>query len=140
MVQPAPRGPLPSTTQEVPASSTQIMWRNPGSDEIAQDYDLRLVITGGVEAYKLADELAAADEESFSATPVASLRHPWRRRRWSIEGPAILSQAGVKVAFFGPGASRRASPIGRLVGTNPKFPAWAFRNGVPEVEAYGWQP
>ena len=54
---------------------------------------------------------------------------------WSIQGPAILSRAGVKVAFFGPGASRRASPIGRLAGEPILNSAWAFRKGVPEVEA-----
>ncbi|MYH21359.1 MAG: amidohydrolase family protein [Acidobacteria bacterium] len=52
-----------------------------------------------------------------------------------MEGPAILNRAGVKVAFFGPGASRRASPIGRLGGEPILNAAWAFRNGVPEVDA-----
>ncbi|MYI23365.1 MAG: amidohydrolase family protein, partial [Gammaproteobacteria bacterium] len=41
----------------------------------------------------------------------------------------------VKVAFYGPGASRRASPIGRLGGEPILNSAWAFRNGVPEVDA-----
>ena len=103
---------------------------------IAQDYDLRLVITGGVEAYKLADELAAADVGVIlgnSGSYASDIRGGGDG--WSIEGPAILSQAGVKVAFFGPGASRRASPIGRLGGEPILNSAWAFRNGVPEVEA-----
>ena len=39
------------------------------------------------------------------------------------------------MAFFGPGASRRASPIGRLGGEPILNSAWAFRNGVPEDEA-----
>ena len=39
------------------------------------------------------------------------------------------------MAFFGPGASRRASPIGRLGGEPILNAAWAFRNGVPEVDA-----
>ena len=54
---------------------------------------------------------------------------------WSLEGPASLSRAGVKVAFFGPGGSRRASPIGRLGGEPALNAAWAFRNGTDEVEA-----
>ena len=54
---------------------------------------------------------------------------------WSVEGPAILSSAGVKVAFYGPGASRRASPIGRLAGEPILNSAWAFRNGTTELEA-----
>ena len=103
---------------------------------IAQDYDLRLVITGGVEAYKLADELAAADVGVIlgnSGSYASDIRGGGEG--WSIEGPAILSRAGVKVAFFGPGASRRASPIGRLGGEPILNSAWAFRNGVTEVEA-----
>ena len=103
---------------------------------IAQDYDLRLVITGGVEAYKLADELAAADVGVIlgnSGSYASDIRGGGEG--WSIEGPAILSRAGVKVAFFGPGASRRASPIGRLGGEPILNSAWAFRNGVAEVEA-----
>ncbi len=103
---------------------------------IAQDYGLRLVVTGGVEAYRLADELAAADVGVIlgnSGTFASNIRGGGDG--WSIEGPAILSRAGVKVAFFGPGASRRASPIGRLGGEPILNSAWAFRNGVPEVEA-----
>ena len=38
-------------------------------------------------------------------------------------------------AFFGAGASRRAMPNGRLSGEPVLNSAWAFRNGVPEVEA-----
>ena len=103
---------------------------------IAEDYDLRLVVTGGVEAYKLASELAAADVGIIlgnSGTFASNIRGGGDG--WSIDGPAILSRAGVKVAFFGPGASRRASPIGRLGGEPILNSAWAFRNGVPEVEA-----
>ena len=103
---------------------------------IAQDYDLRLVITGGVEAYKLVDELAAADAGVIlgnSGSYASDIRGGGDG--WSIEGPAILSRAGIKVAFFGPGASRRASPIGRLGGEPILNSAWAFRNGVGEVEA-----
>jgi imidazolonepropionase-like amidohydrolase len=103
---------------------------------LAEDYGLRLVITGGVEAYKLAGELAAADAGVIlgnSGSFASDIRGGGDG--WSIEGPAILSQAGVKVAFFGPGASRRASPIGRLGGEPILNSAWAFRNGVSEVEA-----
>lgn len=103
---------------------------------IAQDYGLRLVVTGGVEAHKLADELAAAEVGVIlgnSGSFASDIRGGGDG--WSIEGPAILSRAGVKVAFFGPGASRRASPIGRLGGEPILNSAWAFRNGVPEVEA-----
>jgi imidazolonepropionase-like amidohydrolase len=103
---------------------------------IARDYGLRLVITGAVEAHKLADEIVAADAGVIlgnSGSFASDIRGGGDG--WSSKGPAILSQAGVKVAFFGPGASRRASPIGRLGGEPILNSAWAFRNGVPEIEA-----
>ena len=103
---------------------------------IARDYDLRLVVTGGVEAHRLAAELARADAGVIlgnSGSYASDIRGGGEG--WSVEGPAILSRAGVKVAFYGPGASRRASPIGRLGGEPILNSAWAFRNGVPEVNA-----
>ena len=103
---------------------------------LAEDYGLRLVITGGVEAHRLADRLAAADVGVIlgnSGSYASDIRGGGEG--WSVEGPAILNRAGVKVAFFGPGASRRASPIGRLGGEPILNAAWAFRNGVPEVDA-----
>ena len=103
---------------------------------LADDYGLRLVITGGVEAHRLADRLAAAGAGVIlgnSGSYASDIRGGGEG--WSMEGPAILNRAGVKVAFFGPGASRRASPIGRLGGEPILNAAWAFRNGVPEVDA-----
>ena len=103
---------------------------------LAEDYGLRLVITGGVEAHRLADRLAAAGAGVIlgnSGSYASDIRGGGEG--WSVEGPAILNRAGVKVAFFGPGASRRASPIGRLGGEPILNSAWAFRNGVPEVDA-----
>ncbi len=103
---------------------------------IAADYGLRLVVTGGVEAHRLADRLAAAGVGVIlgnSGSYASDIRGGGEG--WSVEGPAILNRAGVKVAFYGPGASRRASPIGRLGGEPILNSAWAFRNGVPEVDA-----
>ena len=103
---------------------------------IAADYGLRLVVTGGVEAHQLADRLAAADVGVIlgnSGSYASDIRGGGEG--WSVQGPAILNRAGVKVAFYGPGASRRASPIGRLGGEPILNSAWAFRNGVPEVDA-----
>ena len=103
---------------------------------LAEDYGLRLVITGGVEAHRLAGRLAAAGAGVIlgnSGSYASDIRGGGEG--WSVEGPAILNRAGVKVAFYGPGASRRASPIGRLGGEPILNAAWAFRNGVPEVDA-----
>ena len=103
---------------------------------LAEDYGLRLVITGGVEAHRLAGRLAEAGAGVIlgnSGSYASDIRGGGEG--WSVEGPAILNRAGVKVAFYGPGASRRASPIGRLGGEPILNSAWAFRNGVPEVDA-----
>ncbi len=103
---------------------------------IAEDYDLRLIVSGGVEAHVIAEELASAGAGVIlgnSGSYGSEIRGGGEG--WSVQGPAILSRAGVKVAFFGPGASRRASPTGRLGGEPVLNSAWAFRNGVPEVEA-----
>ena len=103
---------------------------------IAEDHGLRLVVTGGVEAHRLADRLASANVGVIlgnSGSYASDIRGGGEG--WSVEGPAILNRAGVKVAFYGPGASRRASPIGRLGGEPILNSAWAFRNGVPEVDA-----
>jgi imidazolonepropionase-like amidohydrolase len=128
---------LPLLRQEVPALiHADRVAEIREAMSIARDYGLRLVVTGGVEAHKLTDELAAADVGVIlgnSGSYASDIRGGGDG--WSAEGPAILSRAGVKVAFFGPGASRRASPIGRLGGEPILNSAWAFRNGVPEVEA-----
>ena len=103
---------------------------------IAGAYGLRLVVTGGVEAHRAAEALAAADVQVIlgnSGSFASDIRGGGEG--WSVEGPAILSRAGVKVSFYGPGASRRASPTGRLAGEPILNSAWAFRNGVPEMEA-----
>ncbi len=104
--------------------------------DLAADYGLRLVVSGGIEAHRLADRLARAGAGVIlgnSGTFASALRGAGEG--WSVEAPAILNRAGVVVAFFGPGASRRAAPMGRLGGEPILNAAWAFRNGTPEVDA-----
>ena len=128
---------LPVLRREVPA----VVHADRASEirsaiSLASLYDLRLVVTGGVEAHRFAEELAALGAGVIlgnSGSYASDIRGGGEG--WSVEGPAILSRAGVKVAFYGPGASRRASPIGRLGGEPILNSAWAFRNGVPEIEA-----
>lgn len=104
--------------------------------EIAEDFNLSLVVAGGVEAHKIAEELAAAEiAVILGNSGAASSEIRGGGDGWSVQGPAILSRAGVKVAFFGPGGSRRASPIGRLGGEPALNAVWAFRNGTTEVDA-----
>ena len=107
-----------------------------GAISIAADFDLRLIVSGGSQAWQVADELAEATEGVILGdSGVYSSEIRGGGDGWSVQGPAILNSAGVKVAFFGPGASRRAMPNGRLSGEPVLNSAWAFRNGVPEVEA-----
>jgi hypothetical protein len=104
--------------------------------KIASDYELRLIVSGAVEAHRLADDLARADVGVIlgdSASGLESIRGGGDGYR--IEAPAILSRKGVKVAFFGPSGSRRGMPTGRLGGEPALNAAWAFRNGASEEDA-----
>ena len=103
---------------------------------LAADFNLRPIISGGVEAYKVADKLAKAKAAvilGMSATDMEAVRGGGRE--YTDQSPLFLSRAGVKVSFFGFSGARRGSPKGRL-GADPALnAAWAFRNGVPEDEA-----
>ncbi len=77
---------------------------------IAADYDLRLIVSGAVEAYRIAEELAAADVSVIlgdSASRLEDIRGGGEG--YSAQAPAILHRHGVRVSFFGPSASRRGS-------------------------------
>ena len=104
--------------------------------QIARDFNLRLIISGGVQAHRIADELAAAKVAVIlgdCGTYGSDIRGGGEG--YTVQSPAILSKKGVKVGFFGPGASRRATPTGHLDGEPPLNVAWAFRNGTTEKEA-----
>jgi imidazolonepropionase-like amidohydrolase len=97
---------------------------------------LRLVVSGGREAHRVAADLARAKVPVIlgdSATDLENIRGGGLG--FSDEGPAILSRAGVKVSFFGGSGSRRGMTTGRLGGEPALNAAWVFRNGVPEEEA-----
>ncbi len=104
--------------------------------KIASDYEMRLIVSGAVQAHRLADELARAEVGVIlgdSASRLEDIRGGGEDYR--IDAPALLSQKGVKVAFFGPSGSRRGMPTGRLGGEPALNAAWAFRNGASEQEA-----
>lgn len=103
---------------------------------LAADYRLRLIVSGGTESYKLAADLARAGAGVIlgnSEVYTSDLRGDGEGYRYDT--PAVLTRAGVKVAFFGEGASRRAMPTGRLAGEPALNAAWAYRNGAPELDA-----
>jgi imidazolonepropionase-like amidohydrolase len=103
---------------------------------IAADYDLRLIISGAVAAHRLAEELAEAGIGVILGDSASNLENiRGGGRSYNILSPLLLSTKGVKVSFFGPSASRRGMPTGRLGGEPALNAAWVFRNGVPEQEA-----
>jgi imidazolonepropionase-like amidohydrolase len=104
--------------------------------QIAANYGVRLIVSGAVQAYRLADELAQAGVGVIlgdSASRLEDIRGGGNG--FNTRSPALLSGKGVKVSFFGPSASRRGMPTGRLGGEPALNAAWVFRNGTTEQEA-----
>ena len=65
---------------------------------LAQEYGIRTIIGGGVEAWMLADELAASNIPVILA-PTANLPSNFDRLNASLKSAPILAAAGVKIAF-----------------------------------------
>jgi len=106
--------------------------------KLASEYNLKPIVSGGIEAWKLVDELGRAKVPVIlgdSATNMEGVRGAGRRAGFNDQSPLILSRAGVKVGFFGYSGARRGQPTGRLGGEPALNAMWAFRNGVPEAEA-----
>ena len=103
---------------------------------LAADYRLRLIVSGAVQAHELAEELGRAGAGVIlgdSASRLEDIRGGGEG--FSLQAAAILNRHGVDVSFFGPSASRRGMPTGRLGGEPALNAAWVFRNGVPEADA-----
>ncbi len=105
--------------------------------DLARDFHLRFIVSGAVQAHRLSKELAAAGVEGIILGDAGTYTSDIRGGGddYNMQSAAILSRAGLKVGFFGPGASRRATPTGRLDGETVLNAAWAFRNGATEEEA-----
>lgn len=65
---------------------------------LVEEYGVRAIISGGAEAWMLADELAAA-RIPVLVHPGANLPSNFDRLNANAEAPAILSNAGVTIAF-----------------------------------------
>lgn len=65
---------------------------------LTEEYGVRAIISGGAEAWMLADELAAADIPVL-VHPSANLPSNFDRLNANAEAPAILANAGVTIAF-----------------------------------------
>ena len=66
--------------------------------DLAETYGLDLIISGGAEAYRVADELAAADVPVI-INPMSNLPYSFEELGATLEAAALLEEAGVKVAF-----------------------------------------
>jgi imidazolonepropionase-like amidohydrolase len=103
--------------------------------KLAEDFSLRLIISGGVQAYQLAGDLARADVGVILGTGYQHETIRGGGQGYNDESPALLSRAGVRVSFLGASGSRRIMPTGALGGEPALNAAWAFRNGTTEQEA-----
>jgi imidazolonepropionase-like amidohydrolase len=72
---------------------------------LAAEYDLDLIVLGGVEAWMVADELAAIDA-SVVLDSLANLPGSFEQLNARLDAVSVLSQAGVRFAFGGDGASQ----------------------------------
>ena len=102
---------------------------------LSEEFNLRLIVSGGVQAYRLASDLARANVSVILGTGYALESIRGGGQGYNDESPALLSRAGVKVSFLGPSGSRRIMPTGVLGGEPALNAAWAFRNGTPEQDA-----
>jgi len=66
--------------------------------QLASDYDLKLVIVGGREAWLVADKLAAAGVAAV-INPLENTPASFESMASSLKNAAILHEAGVKIAF-----------------------------------------
>jgi imidazolonepropionase-like amidohydrolase len=103
--------------------------------KLSEDFNLRLIVSGGVQAYRLAGDLARANVGVILGTGPTHETIRGGGQGYNDESPALLSRAGVKVSFLGASGSRRIMPTGALGGEPALNAAWAFRNGTPEQEA-----
>ena len=127
----------PALRREVPAiihAHTEAEIRK--AMRLAEEFGLRLIVSGAVQAHRLAPELARAGVGVIlgdTASRLEAIRGGGEG--YDVRAPAILTEAGVTVSFYGPSGSRRGMPTGRLGGEPALNAAWAFRHGVSEEDA-----
>lgn len=66
--------------------------------DLADEFSLNLVLMGGAEAYRVAEELAAADIPVIM-NPMINLPYLYEQMGATLLAPGLLEEAGVKVAF-----------------------------------------
>jgi len=119
-LEPVIEGEMPLIIQAHRASDIRAAMR------LATDYDLRLVISGGAEAWRVAEELAAVDVPVL-IDPLENLPGNFERLGATLENAARLHEAGVRFAF-GTGDSHNARNITQAAGN-------AVAHGLPHEVA-----
>ncbi len=103
---------------------------------LANEFNLRLIISGAVQAHLIANELSKNNISVILGDTASNLEAiRGGGEGYDMYAPLKLQSAGVNVAFYGPSGSRRGMPTGRLGGEPALNAAWVFRNGVSEAEA-----
>jgi len=105
---------------------------------LADEYKLRIAISGGIDALKVADELKARDIPvilGLSGSGWTAFEGIRGGQGFDEQRPAKLARAGIKVAMFGPGGHRGNLPHGRIGGEPILNAAWCFKNGMSEADA-----
>lgn len=119
-LQPVIEGELPLILQAHRASDIRAALR------LATDYDLRLVISGGAEAWKVAEELAALNVPVL-IDPLQNLPGSFESLGATLENASRLHEAGVSFAFA-TGDSHNARNITQAAGN-------AVAHGLPHEAA-----
>lgn len=94
---------------------------------IAKEFDIRVTLEHCTEGHKIADIIADAGVPAIVG-PTISSRSKYELKDRSMETPAILHQAGVKVALM---TDHPVIPVQYL----PLSAGLAIRHGLPEMEA-----
>jgi imidazolonepropionase-like amidohydrolase len=109
-LQPVLRGELPLAVASERASDIQVLV------SLAEEYELRLVIVGGAEAWLLAGELADAGV-AVILDPLVNLPARFEMLGARIDNAALLAAAGVEIAFASlSGESHNARNLSQAAG------------------------
>jgi len=95
--------------------------------KLVDDFDIRLVIFGGSEAWMLADKIASMDV-AVMINPLHNLPNSFDSLGARLDNAALLHKAGVKI-LVGDGDSHNARNLKQLAGN-------AVANGLPKTAAF----
>jgi len=99
--------------------------------EWAEEEGVRLILSGGADAWRLADVLAEKDIPVILGSTLSMPRRPWEPYDTAYKNPLRLQEAGVRFCISGGGSSFMASNSRNL----PYNAAMAESFGLPHQEA-----